>query len=1059
MLLMPVVASMMGLTACGGNPEVLGHVTAVDSRDARPDWENPEIFGINKQPAHASFFPYGSVELANENNRANSPYYLSLNGQWQFHWVDAPAKRPLMFWQHGFDASSWAAIEVPGNWELQGYGKPHYMNHDYVFPANQPFIPHDYNPVGSYLKAFEIPESWQGRKVFIQLGAVNSAFYIWVNGEKVGYSQGSKLPAEFEISDYVKPGTNKVALEVYRWSDGSYLEDQDGWSLSGIERDVFVYATPQSRIRDFTVVADLDQDYRHGVFDVIAELDLAGGQDNDELSLTATIFEKDTVLFTASNSLAANTDSREIKISTTLDNIRQWSAETPNLYRLQLQLSGRKGEILQVLNQNIGFRNLKMDNGQFLVNGQPVIVRGVNRVEHHATGGRTLSRKSMREDIKLMKQLNINAVRTAHFPNDPYWYELADEFGLYVLNEANIESHKYMKIGNQAKDQQRHQLGFKPEWEAAHLARISGMVERDKNHASVILWSMGNEAGLGQAFEKAGDWVRENDPTRPLTYGGWGTNKGHTVVEYVDIYTPMYDSIWEIQDYLSHHPDKPIIMAEYAHAMGNSVGNLQKYWDVIYANPQAQGGFIWDWVDQTLLETRADGSVYWAFGGDFGETESDGSFLANGLLQPDRTLNPHAYEVQKVYQPLQFTAINADAGQFTVINRYNFRDLGHLVFNWVIEENGMEIARGELSPSQVGPGEHGKLSVDLSRLDKKPGAEYFVTLSALENQGNNALIAKGHKVAWQQFKLAGVTSSVNTSAVGLPALTVVDSDQSISIEGKVFTLAFDKTSGVISSYAYEGLEFIDAGLTPNFWRVPTDNDKGWKSPEKLAIWHKASLEQQLKTITVAQPDASQVFVTTVTALAGGVADFTTQYQVAGDGSITVEGKLSLSQDKLPLMPRVGMQLQMPGNFQQLEWFGRGPHENYADRKSSAAVGHYHGLVSEQFHDYARPQESGNKSDVRWLTLSNGQGQGLKVQALSLINFTALPLGQHDLYTKDSIPRHSADVPVKDVTTLKIDWKQMGVGGDNTWGALPHDEFLIPADNYQFGFILLPFNNG
>jgi len=1035
-------------------------------------WEQPEIFEINKLPAHASFFAFESESLAKENSKHNSENFIDLNGDWYFNWVERPDERPVNFWKLDVDNRDWKTIKVPGNWEFQGYGKPHYVNIGYVFPANQPFIPHEYNPVGSYVKYIELPESWHDKRTYIHLGAVNSAMFIWVNGKKVGYSQGSKLPAEFDITDYVKAGNNKIAIEVYRWSDGSYLEDQDGWSLSGIERDVYLYATPQTRIKDFKVVGDLINDYKDGQLSLAIDLQKYLDSSGDAWSLSATLSEKGKELFSSNKIIEKQFKETSINFQTAISHIKPWTAETPNLYELTLVLSNKNNKVKQVISTAIGFRNLIVKDGLFLINGVPVTIRGVNRVEHHPTQGRTLTKELMEQDIVLMKQLNINAVRTSHFPNDPYWYELADKHGLYVLGEANIESHQYMQMGNANNEQRKYHLGYNKSWFAAHLARVSRMVERDKNHPSVILWSLGNEAGLGTAFEDAAKWIHENDATRPVTYGGWGTVNGHSVIDYVDIYTPMYDFIEELTDYVATKSSKPLILAEYAHAMGNSVGNLYKYWQLINKEPQLQGGFIWDWVDQTLVKTNEQGKRFWAYGGDFNEGPNDKNFLANGLLQADRTLNPHAHEVKKIYQPVNFSDFDKNNLQVKLSNYYNFRDLCHLNFQWQLNVEGVKFAGGNFVVDDVEKVKAGKnaiiqlsfLKSVLEKLTSTEDKDIIITFSAYMKDKANPYFKADQKVAWTQFEFTNEFSvlSTNENPDMFSHDNTINVEQTIANEivisdkSNTFNYKFDKLNGKLVSLYFNGLEYITDGLTGNFWRVPTDNDRGWDMQNKLKVWNEASSQQKIISIQANKLNQHQVEVITVTRLANNIAELTLSYLITSTGEVNVTAKLHLLKQELPIMPRVGIHMQLKGDFNQLEWYGRGPHENYSDRNKSAEIGRYTDAVATQMHDYSRPQETGNKSDVRWLKISNTKNRGITIKSNRHFNFTALPLQKHDLYVFDDIPRHSADVISADVTTLRLDMLQMGVGGDDSWGAMPHHEFLIPADNYQFSFKLSPY---
>lgn len=1058
-----LAASAVLLSACERQPDsnMESRAASENSTTAEVnDWENPEIFQVNREPPRATFYAYENRQLAKSGKRESSRYFRSLNGEWKFNWVRRPDDRPADFWKSDFDDSGWGTIQVPSNWELQGHGVPHYVNIPYVFPADQPRIPHDYNPVGSYIKTLKIPGDWKGKQVFLHFGAVSSAMYLWVNGQKVGYSQGSKLPAEFNITRYVEAGDNKIAVEVYRWSDGSYLEDQDSWSLSGIDREVFAFATPDTHIRDFTVTSDLDKGDRNG--DFALELDIAGIRAGmAPAEVTIEVSDKDGVVFSKSQTIETGDDAR-FQVAGKIAGVKPWSAETPNLY--QLIIEARIGQDTQVIEQAIGFRSLKMENGQFLVNGVPVTIRGVNRHEHDPRTGKALSLESMVRDIQLMKQLNINAVRTSHYPNDPRWYELTDQYGLYVLDEANIESHEYMDTGNKAAKEdgsarERYHLGYKPEWEASHLARVANMVERDKNHPSVILWSLGNEAGLGPTFEKSAQWIRDNDPSRPVTYGGWGTVDGHSPLDYVDIYTPMYDFIHEMVDYAESNPGQPMIQAEYAHAMGNSVGNLQEYWDVIYRYPQLQGGFIWDWVDQTLFKTNDEGVEIMAYGGDFGESprpDSD-NFLANGLIQPDRTLNPHAWEVKKVYQPLKFEADNPGSLEFTLWNRHDFLSADKFEIRWRLLKDGRQIAEGEAPTLDTGAGERDKFRLHLPEYEIDPSAEYHLTIEALAkedpSEGPAPLLDRGHIIAWDQFQLSAPAKAVAKTQSGRK-VSIEGSDHSLTVRGENFSVQFDKSSGEMVSYQINGKELLRKGLTPNLWRAPIDNDVAWMLKDQT--WKAATQEVQLVDFQHSTDGAHPAVVTTLHRLGAQTAEFSTEYRILGSGEIHVRARIKPLKKNLPVLPRVGMNLVLKGDYKQLQWFGRGPQENYEDRKTGAAVGLYSAPVESQYHDYSRPQETGNKTDVRWMSLEDERGFGLRIEGGQLLSMSALPLLQSDLeHDRKSVRLHGAELKPRDLVSVNIDWKQMGVGGDNSWGARPLKKYQIPAAAYSYEFSLVP----
>ncbi|MGS2722598.1 glycoside hydrolase family 2 TIM barrel-domain containing protein [Porticoccus sp. GXU_MW_L64] len=1057
----------MLLSGCGYSDQE----SQIAEEQALLDWENPQVIERNREPARATFFAYESPALAAAGKPQASGNYQLLNGDWKFHWVRKPADRPMDFWKADFDASDWDTIQVPGNWELQGYGVPHYINHQTVFPANQPKIPHDYNPVGSYVRELQLPESWQGQQVFIHFGAVNSAFYLWVNGQMVGYSQDSKLPAEFNITELVKPGSNRIAAEVYRWNDGSYLEDQDAWSLSGIERDVYAYAVPPVHVQDFAVVSDLDDSYKNGIFSVdIALQNKTANPAN--IAIDVRVMDGDKVVLNKQLEKTLAVGASNIKVSDVLQGVKSWSAEAPNLYDLKIAVTNSDNGEQRVIQRPIGFRNAKVAGGQFLVNGVPVSIRGVNRTEHHPTGGRTITRESIEKDMALMKFLNINAVRTAHYPNQPYFYELADKYGFYVLDEANIESHEYMNIGNNAvkksnneADRALHQLGYQPEWEKAHLARVSRMVERDKNHASIVLWSLGNEAGLGTAFEKATDWVHQNGPSkRPVTYGGWGTVNGHSVVDYVDIYTPMYDSIAELTDYASQPREKPLIMAEYAHAMGNSLGNFQDYWDVIDQHEQLQGGFIWDWVDQTLLETNKQGRAIWAYGGDFDEKfgpsprGDDDNFLANGLIQPDRTFNPHAWEVKKVYQPIRFRALDMAKGKFEVINRHDFIDLSGFDFRWKIERNGDVIKRGDLPGFTTGPRSGEAFTLALPELSQQAGARDYLTFEATAKAGTVALLDEGHVLAWDQIALAEQPEVTAQTVAQLATPTAEEDARQLHISGTHYSLTFDKISGELVSWQHQGKELLQQGLRGNFWRAPTDNDSGMSMLSELGIWKTLTDEQSLMAFSYSR-HAGEIRVSSQYQL-GDLATFQMDFRVLGNGDILVDNHFQMVTDSAPDLPRVGVNLILDGSLKQLDWFGRGPHENYPDRKTGYAIGRYTSTVAEQFHDYSRPQETGNKTDVHWVSLIDGAGKGVLISAANGINFSALPLLQNDLdhdRSKGQPNLHSGDLEFRDLVSVNLDGQLMGLGGTDSWGARPLQKYRVPARDYQFSFRLSPFD--
>ncbi len=1021
-----------------------------------PNWQNPQVFEINKLPARASFFVYESAALAQQNSPENSKGYLSLDGEWSFYQSKNPNLRPIDFYKTDFSTQSWQKIKVPASPEFNGYGTPYYKNIDYVFPANQPFVPTDYNPVNLYVRNFELPDNWIEQRTVLHIGAINSAATVWINGQEVGYSQGSKLPAEFDISSFLQQGSNKIAIENIRWSDGSYLEDQDGWNSSGIERSLYLYNTPKIFVADINVNASLTNDYSDGLLNVEVTL---SKKPHSNTKVSAQLLLKNNTLFSG-DLVVGDMDESTLSVTAKINNVDAWSAESPTLYTLKLAVTADKNSPIQHINMPVGFRSLELDEGVLKVNGQVVTIRGVNRVEHNMRNGRVVSREGMLQDVMLMKANNINAVRTAHFPNDPYFYELTDRYGLYVLDEANIETHKYMQLGNKNKNPEAYHLGFKPEWQAAHLSRIERMVKRDINHPSIIIWSMGNEAGLGPSFEKGAELIRQLDPTRPVTYGGWGTKVGHTVLDYVDIYTPMYDFIHELEDYVQQKPNIPMIIAEYAHAMGNSVGNLDKYWNVIYANRQLQGGFIWDWVDQTILLKNEEGKYYWGYGGDFGDENNDGNFLANGLVQADRSPNPHLYEVRKIYQPLKFSLVNADKNEdvnadkseIEVTNRYNFLDTSHLNFVWKLNENGVTVNQRDVTwLSNVEPNSSARFTIETGHLLTDTSSDYHLTVSAYETSSSEPRL-----VAWEQFELQRGEKAKQESTVSEP-ITLDEVKDRWRIRGENFELFFNKKNGLIEMFNYQGVSLLQEGPSLNFWRIPTDNDRGWKMHIKNAVWRHASEQQKLTDIMLVEHTDELIRIRTVFDLANGAATGSVFWTLTHEGILIADVSFEPLKMNMPILPKIGLHLDVPSEFNQLSWFGRGPHENYVDRKTSAEIAVYHSTVDQQFHDYSRPQESGNKTDARWMTLTNAQNIGFKFTSNDLFQFSTIPGSKFFLYEEKSNARHVGTLELPSSNVVRLDYLHMGVGGDDSWGAKPHEEYRIPAQPYDFSFTLEPIN--
>lgn len=1011
------------------------------------DWENPAVIGINKEPPHCTLMPYDDFQKALDGHRFRSVNYLSLNGRWKFKFSPRPEDRPVDFYRPDFDVSSWDEIPVPSNWQLLGYDKPYYFNSAYVFKKNPPYIEHDSNPVGSYRRSFTIPTHWKGRQVFIHFDGVESAFYLWVNGHLVGYSQGSRTPAEFNLTPYLHPGENFLAVEVYRFSDGSYLECQDYWRLSGIFRNVYLFSTPAIHVRDYELRCDLDEAYQDATFEVTARIHNFSSSPVWQPSLEVKIYNKnnqalalDPPLKTTSVYIAPGEES-VLRLLTTVPNPKKWTAETPNLYTILLILRDREGHLLEYLSSKFGFREVEIKNKQLLVNGQPILIKGVNRHEHDPDTGHYVSEESMRRDIILMKQHNINTVRTSHYPDDPRWYELCDEYGLYIIDEANIESH-----GMGYKPDVT--LANRPEWKEAHLDRIKRMVERDKNHPCVIIWSMGNEAGDGTTFEEASWWIHHRDPTRPVHY------ERALLRPHVDLFSPMYASPERIEKYATGHPDRPLILCEYAHAMGNSVGNLIDYWEIIEKYPVLQGGSIWDWVDQGLRKKTPDGRHFWAYGGDFDEGDSDRNFCINGLVLPDRSITPKLLEVKKVYQNISVLPENLKEGKIQIKNKYFFTNLNKFLIHWEITEDGDQVQSDQAGPYDIPPQTSHVVQLPYQLPTPQPGAEYWLIVR-FRLREDTPWAKAGYVVAAEQLKLPLGSPAPQLEVKDSPSLQVNETTAEFSVTGPNFSLLFNKKNGQLESWRYQGKELIVRAPTPNYWRAPTDNDHGNGMPQRCVVWREASTRQTLIFFEGTKLGKGLVKVSVKYYLPSVDSNHQVDYLICGSGDIIVVNHLQPGQKKLPEMYRFGMRLQIPGEFEKVEYYGRGPHENYWDRKTSAFVGHYQTTVSKLFEPYVSPQENGYRTDVRWVVLYNQEGQGILFQGKPTICFSALHYTLEDLTQEIRGTKHPTDLKTKPFVELNIDYRQTGVGGNNSWGALPLDKYILWPGEYRYTFRMRP----
>ncbi len=1155
-----------------------------------PEWENPHLLHINREPPRNTFVPCATLDQALSNNPADSPFYRSLNGNWKFHWVPHPDLRPTNFFELDFDDSNWAEIEVPSNWELKGYGTPIYVSAGYPFQIDPPRVtsepPTNYtafnerNPVGSYRRAFELPREWQGRRVFIHFAGVSSAFYLWVNGAFAGYSEGSRTPAEFDITDLVRSGTNRLAVQVYRWCDGSYLEDQDMWRMSGIFREVHLYSTAPVRIRNFAVRTDLDDDYRDAVLQIKPELARYANVPLKGWTVRAQLFNENRQAVpllpldqqsTTNGPGTAETaeDFQDVRspsppserrrgperggslvlihdaepilnpnfaagilnertpqrgpaqfawIQARVANPARWTAETPNLYTLVLTLNDENGAVVEALSSRIGFREIEIRNGQFLVNGRPIRLRGVNRHEIDPDTGYVMSLERMTRDIVLMKQANINAVRTSHYPNDPRWYDLCDRYGLYVIDEANIETHGVRGL-----------LAGDPRWHSAFLDRTIRMAERDKNHPSIIMWSLGNESGWGANFAAASAWLHEFDPTRPVHYegaqGGRRTrSEGRNPREIrspkaeaerrssdfglrpldfdpdpsgVDVISRFYPRVlqpyakpdspentrWEHLLEIARRPNdnRPVLTSEYAHAMGNSVGNLQEYWNEIYSHPRMLGGFIWEWVDQGLRKTAPDGTKFIAYGGDFNDYPNLGIFCIKGLVTSDREIYPKYHEVKKVYQPVHIEPVRMRPGRVRVrvTNRHHFLNLQELEPRWSVTCDGNLVETGVLPPIDCAPGEQVTIRIPANLVRE---GECFLRLS-FHTRRDELWAPAGHEIAWQQLRLEtrraverGSTSPAGralNSPVGraspraltqqlsaLPPPTLTETPDTIDISGRNFSIVFHRSSGTLASLRYNGQELLSqatneiAGPILQLYRAPTDNDRGfgrWLARD----WRQAGLEhltRRVDSITASKSRDGSVRVETVATTSAANGGFVTRttWTIDRAGAIDMNARFEPF-GELPLLPRIGVVMRLSRTLDRFQWSGRGPHENYADRKESAHIGLWSGTVDEQFVPYVRPQDNGNKEDVRCLTLTDSSGRGLRVVAMrdpiaaSALRFTAADL---------AAARHVHELRPRDEIVLSLDARQSGLG-NSSCGPGVLAGYAVPPQPYNLHLRFLP----
>jgi len=1012
---------------------ILAGLFIADGARAGHDWEDQNIIGINKLPARATAVPYESREKAIRGDRNSSKYTKSLNGRWKFKWSRRPEERPVDFYKPDFDSSDWDTIPVPSNWQMHGYGVPIYTNARYPFEKKPPFVmlepPEDYtsyelrNPVGSYLTTFTLPSGWEDRETIIHFGGVESAFYLWVNGKKVGYSQGSYTPAEFNITPYLKKGRNLLAVEVYRWSDGSYLEDQDFWRLSGIFRPVMLVSEPKASIQDFFVKTDLDDQYRDAILSIDVKLKNASGH-----TVMATLLDDQ-------GKTVATLKGTE-KLSTRISNPQKWSAEFPYLYTLLLELKNSQGKTVHLTSTKVGFREVSVGpRGQLLINGTKVLLKGVNRHEHDPDRGRAITVDRMIEDLRLMKQHNINCVRTSHYPNQPIWYDLCDRYGIYLVDEANLESHG-MGYGSAS-------LGHAPEWEKAHVDRGISMLQRDKNHPSVIIWSLGNEAGPGRNFDAMVRAMKAIDTTRLYHYERYD--------EAVDIDSVMYPGLQSLIKQGEKSSSRPFFVCEYAHAMGNAIGNLQEYWDIFEKYDRLIGGCIWDWVDQGLRKTDEKGVDYFAYGGDFGDMPNSGNFCINGCVFPDRGIPPKMTEVKKVYQYIGIAGEDLVNGKVKIRNKYFFTNLNQFEAVWELTEDGRRIQSGTLGVIDAEPGTEKIVTVPFKKPKLKAGTEYRLKIS-FRTLEETPMVPKGHEVAWEQLDIPFEVPPVPYFSLdAIPELKMTEETKNIRVEGKNFSVWFSKEAGTIARLVYDGYTVINGatnGPVLNAYRAPTDNSRRFKKKWKKGL---ADMEGSAKSVSVAAAKRKYVTVRSLRDYTfDGEVLFTldTVFTVFGNGVIHVENHIQPTFSG-PI-PRIGVKLTLPGRFSRLEWYGRGPLENYPDRKRGSEMGVFRSTVADQFIPYVRPQDMGNHEDVRWVALTDSAGHGMLAVAEGPMSFSALN------YTAKQLDAANHTNELKPMRNVELCLNRQVLGlGNGSCGPGVCPQYMLYAEPVSFSFSLRP----
>ena len=1085
-------------------------VTSTWAQQPLPYWQDIQTVSVNKELARTAFMTYENRTQALTQNYANSPYYLLLNGIWNFYYVDAYKNLPVGIEQPGANIA-WTDIKVPGNWEVQGHGTAIYTNHGYEWKPRNPQPPQlpEANPVGVYQRDFEIPAHWNGRDIYLSLDGAKSGVYVYVNGKEVGYSEDSKNTAEFKLNKYLKEGKNSLVLKIFRWSTGSYLECQDFWRISGIERDVFLFSQPKNHIRDFQVVSTLDNTYKNGIFKLATAVQTESLQ--NDLSLSYELLDAQ------GNTVAKETQKND-KINQIFEaeipNVKTWTSEHPNLYQLLITLK-EGNKVTEVIPYKVGFRRFeikeikeKAENGKpyvcFFVNGQPIKLKGVNIHEHNPETGHYVTEELMRKDFELMKQHNINTVRLCHYPQSNKFYELCNELGLYVYDEANIESHgMYYNL------RKGGTLGNNPEWLKPHMYRTINMYERNKNHPSIAIWSLGNEAGNGYNFYQTYLFLTEKETgalgmNRPVNYERalWEWN--------TDMYVPQYPDAKWLETIGKKGSDRPVVPSEYSHAMGNSNGNISAQWEAIYKYPNLQGGYIWDWVDQGLLQKDENGREYWAYGGDFGvDMPSDGNFLCNGIIAPDRTPHPAMTEVKYAYQNVGFEAIDLASGKFLIKNRFYFTNLRKHQINYAVKANGKVIRKGKTF-LDIEPQSSQEFNVNLAGLQAKIGTEYFVNFWVTTTEPE-ILIPAGHEIASKQFRLPIEPLAIAEHKASGKTNVTTEGDE-VKVSSSKMQFVFNKKSGLVTSYKINGTEYFSGGfgIQPNFWRAPNDNDYGNGQPKREQIWKQSSKNFQVVDVITLSEGNNTILTANYLLTAGNL--YIVKYTIYPDGVVhsditftsteMEEGKTEVSEATLMatfspgqeearraasklVVPRIGVRFRLPADMNQVEYFGRGPGENYVDRQAGSFVDLYRTTADAMYtNNYVRPQENGHHTDTRWVTLSRKNGKGLKIVADQTIGFNALRNSVEDFDSEETINRprqwnnftpeeianrteekaknvlrrmtHVNDITPRNFVEVCIDMKQQGVAGFDSWGDRPLPEHSLPANQeYHWGFTLIP----